>query len=85
MIKELKKDNLLCKIYKTRNEMGDAAAEDIHNKILELLKEKEVINMIFAAAPSQNEVLASLSLRNPTFRSKHWFRPCGRPPECLTA
>ena len=60
MIKELKKDNLLCKIYKTRNEMGDAAAEDIHNKILELLKEKEVINMIFAAAPSQNEVLASL-------------------------
>jgi glucosamine-6-phosphate deaminase len=30
--------------------------------MLELFKEKETINMIFAAAPSQNEVLASLAL-----------------------
>jgi glucosamine-6-phosphate deaminase len=60
MIKELKQDKLVCKIYKTREEMGIAAAEEIHNKISELLSCKEEINMIFAAAPSQNEVLAAL-------------------------
>ena len=58
MIKELKQDKLVCKIYKTREEMGIAAAEEIHNKISELLSCKEEINMIFAAAPSQNEVFA---------------------------
>lgn len=60
MIKELKQDKLVCKIYKTREEMGIAAAEEIYNKISELLSCKEEINMIFAAAPSQNEVLAAL-------------------------
>lgn len=60
MIKAFKQDSLLCRIYDTRSEMGAAAAEDIHNKILQLLSEKEVINMIFAAAPSQNEVLDAL-------------------------
>lgn len=60
MLKELKKDNLWCKIYDTRSEMGKAAAEDIHIKIMELLREKDVINMIFAAAPSQNEMLDAL-------------------------
>jgi glucosamine-6-phosphate deaminase len=42
--------------------MGNAAAKDIKRCMLSLLKEKESINMIFAAAPSQNEVLASLAL-----------------------
>ena len=60
MLKNFKQDNLLCKVYNTRKEMGMAAAEDVHNKIMELLSEKETINMIFAAAPSQNEVLESL-------------------------
>ena len=60
MIKELKKDKLVCRIYETRSEMGEKAACDIHDTILALLEEKEEINMIFAAAPSQNEVLAGL-------------------------
>lgn len=60
-MKEQKKDNLLCKIYPTRREMGAAAANEIHDKILELLQEKDELNMIFAAAPSQNEVLESLT------------------------
>ena len=42
--------------------MGKAAAADIKACILSLLKTKETINMIFAAAPSQNEVLAALAL-----------------------
>lgn len=60
MMKELKKDKLVCQIYETRKAMGEAAANDIRRTILELLKTKETLNMIFAAAPSQNEVLASL-------------------------
>lgn len=47
--------------FETRQEMGAAAAADIRDRILALLQEKETINMIFAAAPSQNEVLQGLA------------------------
>lgn len=60
-MKTMKKDLLTVNIYKTRDEMGKAAGADIKVKILELLSKKETINMIFAAAPSQNEVLAFLA------------------------
>ena len=56
----MKKDLLLVKIGDSRKEMGRLAAEDIRAKIKELLCEKDEINMIFAAAPSQNEVLEQL-------------------------
>ena len=59
-MKNLIKDNLSVKIMPTRSEMGRVAAADIHEKILSLLSQKDEINMIFAAAPSQNDVLASL-------------------------
>lgn len=60
-MKILQKDLLTVKIYDSRAEMGLAAAAEIKERILDLLKEKEAINMIFAAAPSQNEVLAALA------------------------
>ena len=60
-MKTLKKDLLTVKIYETRKEMGCAAAAEIKERILALLETKESINMIFAAAPSQNEVLAALA------------------------
>jgi glucosamine-6-phosphate deaminase len=47
-------------VFETRSEMGKKAAADIKNKIKELLEFKSEIRMIFAAAPSQNEVLAHL-------------------------
>lgn len=59
-MKTFKKDLLTVNIYNTRKEMGDAAARDIKSCILSLLQRKESINMIFAAAPSQNEVLLAL-------------------------
>ena len=59
-MKEYKVDNLSVKIMDSRGEMGKAAAKDIHDTIIKLLAEKETINMIFAAAPSQNEALSSL-------------------------
>ncbi len=59
-MKKIEKDNLAVKIFENRTLMGEAAARDISNKIAELLKEKPYINMIFAAAPSQNDVLMAL-------------------------
>lgn len=60
-IKNVRNDNLICKVYETREEMGKAAAKEIAEKIKELLHEKESINMLFAAAPSQNELLKYLT------------------------
>ncbi len=55
-----KKDKMEVKIYDTRDAMGKGAAEDVAAAIKKLLSEKEEINMIFAAAPSQNDMLAHL-------------------------
>lgn len=59
-IKEFTVDKLKIKIYETRPDMGTNAAKEASQKIKELLSEKEFINIIFAAAPSQNEFLLSL-------------------------
>ena len=44
--------------------MGAAAAETVAAKINEILADKEFINIVFAAAPSQNEFLAELRWKN---------------------
>jgi len=59
-MREINKDKLNVKIYSGRPELGAAAAEILTDKISELLKTKEYINIIFASAPSQNEFLAEL-------------------------
>jgi len=64
LTKELKKDKLNVKIYDTRDEMGKAASADVAEAIKELLREKDEINMIFAAAPSQNDMLYHLCERD---------------------
>ncbi len=53
-------DKLKVKIFENRSLMGADAAREIAEKIKELVAEKGEISMIFAAAPSQNDVLASL-------------------------
>lgn len=59
-MREYKVDKLSVEIYENRTLMGEAAARDIKAKIAELLAKKAEINMIFAAAPSQNDVLKAL-------------------------
>ena len=54
-------------VYPTREEMGRAAAKDIAEKIRELMKTQPVVRMIFAAAPSQNEVLSALASEDVDF------------------
>ena len=60
LVKELRVDLLKIRIYDNRGSLGADAASDVAEKIRELLNEKDEINMIFAAAPSQNEFLENL-------------------------
>ncbi len=60
-MKKYSVDKLQVRIYENRTEMGAAAAADVAEKIKELVGKKGEIRMIFAAAPSQNEVLAGLA------------------------
>ena len=70
-MKTYKVDKLNVEIYENRTLMGKAAAQDIKAKIAELLSQKKEINMIFAAAPSQNDVLKRKRLKRvPSFVSR---------------
>jgi glucosamine-6-phosphate deaminase len=60
MVKEFQTDKLNVKIFNTREEMGLQAANDAVLLIQSLLSKKDVVNIVFAAAPSQNDFLASL-------------------------
>ena len=60
LLKKGMMDNLEYRVYDSREKMGEAAGNDIGDAILEMLKEKDELNIIFAAAPSQNETLAAL-------------------------
>lgn len=54
------KDQLKIHRFDTRKQMGAAAAAMVADKMRELLSVQEHINVIFAAAPSQQEFLESL-------------------------
>ena len=60
LTKSFKADKLSVNIYDTRRNMGIAAAADVAACIKAELAEKPEIYMIFAAAPSQNEMLEAL-------------------------
>lgn len=60
MLKEFKKDDLTVKVFNTRSEMGEVAAAEAARVINQMLDEKDALNIIFAAAPSQNEFLNAL-------------------------
>jgi len=53
-------NKLTVEVYATRAEMGAEAARRVTEKINELLRQQPVVNIIFAAAPSQNEFLEAL-------------------------
>lgn len=59
-MKEFFVDKLRVASFQTRAEMGAFAAKECADAIKQALREKDEINMIFAAAPSQNEFLAAL-------------------------
>lgn len=60
MLRKFKIDELTVRIYKARPDMGNDAAVIVCQKLIELLSRQQFVNMIFAAAPSQNEFLQAL-------------------------
>ncbi len=60
IIKELQAEKLKVKVYETRKDMGEASAREMSVVLKQLLEEKDEVNIIFAAAPSQNEFLEGL-------------------------
>jgi glucosamine-6-phosphate deaminase len=60
IIKDFKIDKLRVRVFDSRNSMGACAGEEAAAYLRELLNEKDEINVMFAAAPSQNETLEML-------------------------
>lgn len=60
-VQELTANKLKVKIYETRQQMGASAAYEVSQKIKELLLHQHFVNMVFAAAPSQDEFLSYLA------------------------
>jgi glucosamine-6-phosphate deaminase len=54
-------DSLTIRAYENRKLMGTDAAKLVHQRINELLNQQDYVNIIFAAAPSQNEFLSALT------------------------
>ncbi len=57
-------DSLEVKVFKNREALGRNAALEFGKKMKEIGLKKQLIRMIFAAAPSQNEFLENL-VKNP--------------------
>lgn len=55
-------DQLYYEVYDTRDEMGYNAGKKAATAIKDALKEKEEVRVVFACAPSQNEVIHELVL-----------------------
>ena len=61
LIQKFKVDNLTVEVYETRQEMGIAAATLYKKEVLDLMRNKEEIRAIFAAAHSQDDFLKALA------------------------
>jgi glucosamine-6-phosphate deaminase len=61
MSKALQIDTLTVRISENRAQLGLQAAKAAAETLRELLAEKKTLNIVFAAAPSQNEFLAALT------------------------
>nr|WP_304954678.1 6-phosphogluconolactonase [uncultured Acetatifactor sp.] len=60
LLREIHADRLKASVYENRREMGKAAARAAAAAIQKVMEEKGEANVIFAAAPSQNEMLEAL-------------------------
>ncbi|MEG0941097.1 MAG: 6-phosphogluconolactonase [Oscillospiraceae bacterium] len=59
-----KQDKLTVKIYSDRKDLGENAGKRVAEIINSIIKEKGEATVVFAAAPSQNEMLAQLCREN---------------------
>lgn len=81
----LQVDQLSVEIYADRQQTGLAAAMDVADRMRSMMTTKPQLAMVFAAAPSQNELLASLrvlpDLDWPNVVAFHLDEYVGLPPE----
>lgn len=63
-MKHFNVEQLAVEVYETRRQMGEAAAHAGIRLLQKVLKEKEEANVVFAAAPSQSEMLETLLATN---------------------
>lgn len=68
--KPIDERKLEIKIFSSRKELGNAAADITISLMRSLLKQYECVNIVFAAAPSQNEFLEALV----KFKDIDWSR-----------
>ena len=61
MVRTWEKDSLKIKQFANRTQLGETAGRDFAKAVNMLLKHKETIRVVFAAAPSQNEFLATIA------------------------
>ena len=73
LIKTIKTEKLDTFVYSTRREMGDAAGKEAAEVIKAVIEEKGSANVIFAAAPSQNETLDALFASDVDFSKVNAF------------
>ncbi|NLZ88314.1 MAG: glucosamine-6-phosphate deaminase [Clostridiales bacterium] len=59
-MKKFQVDQLIVEVYETRRQMGEAAAQAGIRLLQDVLKQKDEANVVFAAAPSQSEMLETL-------------------------
>ena len=59
-LEQMRVGELSVHVFETRKEMGLAAAKDAERRINQVISEKSEATVVFAAAPSQNELLAAL-------------------------
>jgi len=59
-LEEFRVEKLSVSVYNDRNSLGKAAADSVEETLLEGLREKAQLRVVFAAAPSQNEMLGHL-------------------------
>lgn len=73
MLKVINSEKIVASVYETRAEMGRAAAKAAAKAINDVLATKPYANVIFAAAPSQNEMLEALIKENVDFSRVNAF------------
>ena len=73
LVKKIKTDGLVTEVYCDRPAMGKAAAKMAADRINKAISEKGEANVIFAAAPSQNETLAALLTEDVDFTKVNAF------------
>lgn len=63
MFQQLKVDKLIVREYSNRTAMSEDAAFTVSEKIKEILDKQPFVNIVFASAPSQDEFLRALRIK----------------------